>query len=173
MITTERLVLRQMVSADAGWIAREIANPNVQRWLTSPPHPYRLQDAQTFISELATGPGFRAIEHAGEPLGVISIEAADRFSPDRPSLPELGYWLRESAWGRGYATEAARALLLWHDRTSGGDIYSGYISGNEASASVLGKLGFSALETVTRRAQFLGSDVTIHRVLRHPGAGAS
>ncbi|MGP6086183.1 GNAT family N-acetyltransferase [Antarctobacter jejuensis] len=172
MITTERLVLRPMLPEDADWIAREIANPNVQRWLTSPPHPYRLEDAQEFVAKFSARAGFRTIEHAGDPLGVISIEEAARFSPDRPSLPELGYWLRETAWGRGYATEAASALLDWHDRSTGGDVHSGYISGNRASASVLRKLGFSPLETIRRRAHFEGGDVTIHRVVRQPGADA-
>ena len=36
-----------------------------------------------------------------------------RPAPDggRPSEPELGYRLRRSAWGKGYATEGSRALI--------------------------------------------------------------
>ena len=102
-IKTERLVLRCLQADDAGWIAREIANPNVHRWLTTPPMPYRLDDAVDFLSRFAGDPGYRAIVHRGSPQGVISLGTTNGRSR------ELGYWLQESAWGQGLMSEAAQA----------------------------------------------------------------
>lgn len=168
MIRTRRLVLRPLEGADAAWIATEIARPEVHQWLTSPPCPYGVQEAQSFIAAFRSTPGVCVIEQDGVGLGVVSIETADRFVPDRPTLHELGYWLRVSAWGQGMMTEAAQALLAWHMRTQGGAVYSGYIRGNSGSARVLAKLGFLPFETVTRRSEFHDGPVTIDRVIAHP-----
>lgn len=51
MIRTARLVLRPFSGGDAGWVAREIAVPEAQRWLHSVPHPYALADATCYIAE--------------------------------------------------------------------------------------------------------------------------
>ena len=64
---------------------------------------------------------------------------------DRGSNSELGYWVVPSHWGRGYATEAARAVVaaarysLPIDR-----LVSGHFTDNPASGAVLRKLGFVA-----------------------------
>lgn len=163
-IVTDRLTLRLLRSEDAAWIAREIANPSVHRWLTSVPHPYSLDDAQEFISLFATNPGFRVIEEAGEPQGVISIEYADTFDASRPHQVELGYWLQESAWGRGLMTEAATALVQWHWSRSADTICSGWIRGNGGSEAVLRKLGFKDAGSAERRSEFFDGTVTLDRV---------
>ena len=47
---TERLTLCQMAEVDAGDLAAKINNYDIARWLTRVPHPYRLEDAQSFIT---------------------------------------------------------------------------------------------------------------------------
>jgi RimJ/RimL family protein N-acetyltransferase len=58
--------------------------------------------------------------------------------------PHVGYWLGKPYWGRGYMTEAVRALL---DRVFAADIgetvYSGVFTGNPASLRVQKKIGFA------------------------------
>jgi len=168
-IQTDRLSLRLLEPQDAGWIAVEIANPAVQKWLTSPPHPYRLSDAEDFIAKFGAQSGIRVIDLNGLPLGVVSIEPGQNLDPERPALAELGYWLQQSAWGHGYMTEAAKALTEWHFVHIGGPVYSGWIKGNAASENILRKLGFSDLETVDRRSEFHDTLVPVERViLRKP-----
>ena len=90
-IATERLNLRLLRAADAGWIATEISQPEVHQWLTSPPYPYRLEHAHAFLADVAGAPFFRAIERDGDPLGVISIGTSNNDEPD------LGYWINRSS----------------------------------------------------------------------------
>jgi len=57
---------------------------------------------------------------------------------------ELGYFLKRSAWGRGYATEAARRLLQFaFEETSLQEVVATFHNENLASRNVLEKAGFS------------------------------
>ncbi|SHG27306.1 GNAT family N-acetyltransferase [Cognatishimia maritima] len=164
-LKTERLVLRMLRPADAEWIAREIANPDVHKWLTSVPYPYGRRDGDFFVDKFKDNPGVRAILKEDEPLGVISIISAARLDASRPDALELGYWLRAKAWGKGYMTEACRRMILWYSETGSGTLNSGWIEGNERSSHVLRKLGFQETgETHARRSHFHGKDVPVIRV---------
>ena len=62
---------------------------------------------------------------------------------DRDDECELGYWLGEPFWGRGYMPEAAYALMKRGFETLGMTaIWCGYYDGNEKSKRVQEKLGF-------------------------------
>ena len=62
---------------------------------------------------------------------------------DRDDECELGYWLGEPFWGRGYMPEAAHALMKRGFETLGMTrIWCGYYDGNEKSKRVQEKLGF-------------------------------
>jgi len=169
MIDTERLVLRPLRMADAGWITQEIAVPGVHQWLTTPPMPYTLTDGADFVGKFADDPRFAAITREGEPLGVVSITAnAHRDGAPAP-VPDLGYWLKTAAWGQGYMTEAAGAFVAAFRESYEGVIESGYLTGNDGSRRVLEKLGARPIGGLQRRSEFLGRDVTVHRVrLPHP-----
>ena len=157
-IVTERLCLRLLVNEDAPWIARDIVNPNVHRWLTSPPHPYRLEDAQAFIADHVDDPRVRAIVFEGNPVGIVSLGATRG-----PSM-EFGYWVAEPAWGQGIMSEAAAAMLDWHWAHSTRPLISGWIEGNDRSAAILRKLGFEPVGKAQRWAQWHGREVTLERV---------
>lgn len=157
---TDRLTLRQLATRDADWIARDIANPQVHRWITSPPYPYTLADAQAFVADRADHPFYRVIETEGVPCGVVSITEGDTADEDA----DIGYWLAQRAWDRGIMTEAAEAMLdkyfADHDV-----IESGWITGNAASENVLTKLGFRRTgETRMIWSHFHGQDMPVIRV---------
>ena len=58
----------------------------------------------------------------------------------------IGYSLRADRWGRGYATEAVRALLgLGFTEVGLQEIWASYYDGNAASRRVLEKAGFTYL----------------------------
>jgi RimJ/RimL family protein N-acetyltransferase len=62
----------------------------------------------------------------------------------RPSgRVELGYWIARPHWGRGYATEAGRAVLaIARDALRVRRLEAGHFTDNPASGRVLEKLGF-------------------------------
>lgn len=160
VIETNRLTLRGLALDDAGWIAREIANPKVQRWLTAPPHPYRYEDAVGFIGLFQNDPGFCIIEENGAPLGMISIGTFAEGTP-----PELGCWLSEAAWGRGVMSEATAALITWFFDGGGEMLASGWMEGNLASERILTKFGFARTgETQQQISRYLGREVPVVRV---------
>lgn len=152
-LKTQRLILRTLASGDAGWITAHIVNRKVQRWLSGPPHPFTYADAEEWLETSAANPACRAILCDNDPLGVISITKGD-----------LGYWLKEAAWGQGYATEAARALVAWHFSQGGGKLGSGWHVGNARSGAVLRKLGFRETEIRQEYAPVLGCNVDVQKV---------
>jgi RimJ/RimL family protein N-acetyltransferase len=141
-LSTERLLLRGPVHADAARVA-ELANDlGVAAMTTSIPHPSALGDAEEFVGQAAgcdweTEPGF-IIEHRN--FGVVG---AIGFKPGENGRSELGYWLGRQFWNRGYATEACRAVLDWARRDWRRKlVVAGHFADNPASGQVLCKAGF-------------------------------
>ncbi len=144
---TARLVLRPLAASDEVAIIQAIDNIEVSRWLTSVPHPYRADDFQYFLSEVAKPGETFVIEDDAGLAGVIGLERG------------FGYWLAPRAWGKGYATEAARALLLARFAADPSDMTTAYLAGNQRSARVLQKLGFVETGPGTRFGKALGKDM--------------
>jgi RimJ/RimL family protein N-acetyltransferase len=115
-LETERLVLRRFTVGDVDNVVELDSDPEVMRYLTGGrPTPRReIQDEviPRWLSfyERFDGHGFwAAIEKStGEFLGWFHFRPKPGGSLDEP---ELGYRLRRSAWGKGYATEGSRALI--------------------------------------------------------------
>jgi RimJ/RimL family protein N-acetyltransferase len=79
---------------------------------------------------------------------------------------ELGYYLGRSAWGQGYATEAARACLAWGFAEAGlRRIVAVVRTENDASRNVLHKLGFRH----ERDGTFYGAEAALLSVSPGPG----
>jgi [ribosomal protein S5]-alanine N-acetyltransferase len=77
--------------------------------------------------------------------------------------PELGWWIAPAAWGRGYAPEAARAVLgLARDRYQRTRLVSYIRAENHASVRVAEKLGARLEKTI----DFLGgaAGVYVHAI---------
>jgi RimJ/RimL family protein N-acetyltransferase len=114
-LETERLVLRRFTEADVENLVELDSDPEVMRYVTGRTTP-RAEIEQAilprFLSYYARGDryGFwAAIEKAsGDFLGWFHFRPQPDADPDEP---ELGYRLRRAAWGKGYATEGARALI--------------------------------------------------------------
>ncbi|WP_052249662.1 GNAT family N-acetyltransferase [Tateyamaria sp. ANG-S1] len=131
IITTDRLTLRRPEMADAAAIASLVGDLDVSRWLTRAPHPYGLSDAYEFISAVQNGNGNTFVVCVGrQVVGCIGTEG------------QLGYWLGKNHWGRGYASEACRAMVARHFSRSTEDLISGHFTENRPSRHVLEKLGF-------------------------------
>jgi RimJ/RimL family protein N-acetyltransferase len=115
-LETERLLLRQFTEADVGNLHDLHADPEVMRFITggkqTPRDVIENEILPRFLRSYARFEGFgvwAAIERwSGEFVGWFE------FYPWKDAGPEeieLGYRLRRSAWGKGYATEGSRALI--------------------------------------------------------------
>ena len=148
-ITTPRLRVRPFEMSDAAHVAEICSDWAVASMCRFVPHPYTLEDARSFITQVTTNKKDTitcAIEHGTILIGCISL---DGLSFDRSGCwtAALGYWVDRAAWGRGFATEAATALLTHafgdaNDANTCIALYSGYWAENTASARVQAKLGF-------------------------------
>ncbi|MEM9343912.1 MAG: GNAT family N-acetyltransferase [Pseudomonadota bacterium] len=136
-LTTARLRLVPVTDVDPADVVAGIGNYDVARWLGRVPYPYRLEDAQAFVTANRAQAG--RFWFILDPEGLVGGISIDR---------ELGYWLARDAWGKGYATEAAEAVVDVHFADpAAGDLESNYFPGNDRSGAVLRKLGFARAGT--------------------------
>lgn len=149
-IKTERLILGVFDEVN---IERrvELANDfDVARMTASMPFPYTLEDAIGWVqghdAGRAAGTDYPfAIRVKGEGLaGAIGLHKKNG------PLFELGYWLGRPFWGKGYATEAAFAVMNWAQETLGVTaLTAAHFEDNPASGKVLKKLGFVPIGTTS------------------------
>lgn len=152
-LKTRRLSLRPLAHADAPAVARLLDDLDVSRWLTVVPHPYTEADAHDFIDHL---------EGAGTPFDGMAIHGPEGLAGVVGISTSLGYWLGRPFWGRGYATEAAGALVDHYFRESDAEVLtSGYFGGNVGSRGVLTKLGFRRDGARPEHCRATGGTVTL------------
>lgn len=144
-LRTARLRLRPVTSADADALFALHSNAYVLRYWDAPPWSDRHR-ADRFIAACrqmaAEGSGARLAMESGSDGRFIGWCGLTRWNPDYRSA-SLGYCLDQAAWGHGYATEAARAVLQWaFDTLDLNRVQAETDTRNMASARVLEKLGF-------------------------------
>lgn len=116
LLETERVTLRRFTEADADHLVDLDGDPDVMRYLSGgvPTPPAAIENAilPAFLASYKHGDGYgvwAAIERSGgDFLGWFSFRPLEGADPGEAAL---GYRLRKAVWGRGYATEVARALI--------------------------------------------------------------
>jgi RimJ/RimL family protein N-acetyltransferase len=99
-LETERLVLREIAAADLPSLEAVDADPEVMRYLGT--------DGTPSVTLVGARDHWAATVRAtGEFLGWFGLPA----SPGDAQVRELGYRLKREAWGHGYASEGAKALV--------------------------------------------------------------
>ncbi|MBC7464183.1 MAG: GNAT family N-acetyltransferase [Actinobacteria bacterium] len=142
---TARLRLRPLGHSDEDALFRLHSNLEVVRYWDAPAWTDRA-NATGFINKVHRmadeGTGIRLAVELGSDQTFIGWCSLDDWNPDFRSVG-LGYSYVVAAWGYGYATEAARALLLWgFENLDLNRVQAETDTRNPASAHVLEKLGF-------------------------------
>src|ERR1700722_15104614 len=144
VLATARLVLRAPRRSDVKAIASFANDRRIAANTARIPHPYGIEDAEQFIAAVNKREG------------------------------EVGYWLGVPYWGRGFATEAVRALI---DHAFGDLEHETLISGarvtNPASRRVLEKCGFQWTGVRLSRIRAINSAAPIDRFRLDRGLWAS
>ncbi len=138
-IETQRLILRPLTEQDAQDVFEWVGDPQVNRYM-----PYSLYQNITQVKEWISSIeedenlfGF-FLKSQGKVIGSGDIS----YDPKRKDY-ELGYNTNRSYWGKGYTTEAARAMIRWaYDELGARDFGANHANANAASGRVLAKCGF-------------------------------
>lgn len=143
VLETNRLIMRPPHREDIEDLAM-IGNDYAIAEMTSRmPHPYTKDDALAFIEGFENGQYEGCIyaitrSDSGHLIGMGGVENRVRFGG-----LEIGYWLGKPYWGKGFATEAASALVdLAFRVTDTNKVFAACRTNNPASRKVLQKQGF-------------------------------
>ena len=137
---TERLTLRAPRESDIAELVELADNRHVAQMLARMPHPYGEAEARAFLAMARmqrSGAVYAlTVTRTGAFVGCAGLDARDRGL-------ELGYWIGEPHWNKGYATEAAHALVdLAFSATGIQVLHVSCRVVNPASRRVIHKCGF-------------------------------
>ena len=161
-LETDRLVLRRFTEDDADSLFDLDSDPEVMRFLSGgEPTPRTAIETDILprflhYGDRSSGFGFwAAIDKAsGDFLGWFSLRPSDEIDPGEASL---GFRLRRAAWGQGYATEGAQALLRLGFTALGVErVVATTYQDNLASRRVMEKAGMTLSRTFRLSAADLG-----------------
>lgn len=148
-LETQRLWLRGWVDADREPFAALCADPEVMRYF---PETLARQKADELIdrclaAQVLNGFSLAPVElkETGEFIGFVGLSrpACAKPLPFDPCV-EIGWRLNRAAWGKGYASEAARAWLRFGFETEGlAEIVAFTIPANKASQKVMQRIGMA------------------------------
>lgn len=140
-IRSERLFLRPGWPEDWQELLSRIDDEGVVKNLARAPWPYTADDARSFASQ-PQDPRlphfFVTLPTSAAPAELIGCVGLGEVEGE----VELGYWFARPHWGKGYATEAARAVLRLAKVLGHREIVAGHFIDNPASGKVLRKVGF-------------------------------
>lgn len=150
-LTTERLTLRPWRPDDAEYMFDILRRREVTEWLGDPSPMASLEQAALRIDArihfgTAKLPGSRAVvpHDVGHPVGAVML---DHLPGD--SEVQIGWYLHPDHTGRGYATEAAHAVLDEALTNGHPRIWAGMWAHNSPSAGVCLRLGMNDLGECT------------------------
>ena len=171
VLETPRLVLRAPQFEDAKAIAALANDRRIAENTARIPHPYKIPDAESWI--IAAGTELDAETYLIT-LANGTVIGGCGFDLREGPAPEVGYWLGVRHWGKGYATEAVRALIdhaftdLDHKA-----MQSSVRVTNPGSRRVLEKCGFQWTGVGLHRIRALASSAPIDRFRLDRGIWAS
>lgn len=147
-LETDRLILRRFTFDDVDELVRLDADPAVMRFLAATPTPREEIEDRVLPSilrdyQVSSMGRFAAIERSSAQfIGWLALTASGDHTT------ELGYRLVASAWGNGYATEGAQALIHKAFTELGVErVWAQTMAVNAGSRRVMEKAGLTHLRT--------------------------
>jgi RimJ/RimL family protein N-acetyltransferase len=146
MLTTSRLLLRQWRDDDLDAWAALNADPEVREFfdgvLTRAQAEASMHHFRDAVASRGWGWWAVEVRDTGELAGMAGLDPVDEDLPF--GGVEIGWRLARWAWGRGYATEAARAVLAYGFGTLKlPEILAVAAAGNVRSRAVMQRLGMT------------------------------
>lgn len=143
---TARLLLRPFTPADAPAVSAICNSEAIHRGTLHLPFPYTVENA---LSWIAAHPGRFAEESffdyavtdrgTGALMGCVGLSGRNA-----DGLGEIGYWMADACCGRGYMTEAVKAILKFAFSVKGyHKVYARHFATNPASGRVMEKAGMT------------------------------
>jgi [ribosomal protein S5]-alanine N-acetyltransferase len=145
-LITERLILRSFTLEDVPELATLLNTPEIAANTLNIAYPYEAAMAVEWINgnaeRYANGDGVNfaiTLHETGEVCGSVGLVVDERHR-----RAEMGYWTAVPLWGKGYATEAAQAVVNFGFETLGlNKIYASHFLHNPASGRVMQKIGMT------------------------------
>ena len=161
-LTTERLLLHELLPADAADVFIFRSDPEVQKFNAEPMQ--HLSEAHAFIEEIRSKQAAQeelmwavTFHEKNAVVGLIGFGYWNRYH----HRAEVGYDLAHAYWGQGLASEAVKTIIdFGFQRMHLNRIEAGTIADNLRSVRLLERLGFR--REGTRRGYSLEDDGTYH-----------
>lgn len=152
VLETPRLILREFIPEDTEAFARVLCDAEAMRF-------YPVQFSQADVDQWIVR-NLRRYKESGHGLWAVELKAKGELigdcgitlqEADGEHLPEIGYHLRPDQWGKGYATEAARACRDYGFKSLGVDALISLIRPeNVSSWRVAQRNGMTIWKEITR-----------------------
>lgn len=138
--------IRTVIEDDIGSIHRCLNNPNIALKMSATPYPLSLEDVEKWYVNSRVNwlkeqtYSFSIInEDSSDFIGLIELRKPEIMSENA----EIGYWLKDGYWGRGYATKAVRQTVNFaFTQTPITQLEGHCLYDNHGSIRVLEKNGF-------------------------------
>ncbi len=152
ILTTERLGLRNWKPSDEAPFSEMCADPEVMRHF---PKPLSVEESIALIRRLQAhfnkyGYCYFAVDvlETSEFIGFIGL-ANQTWESDFTPCVDIGWRLKRTAWGKGYATEGAKACLdAAFTKFRLKEVLAFATDTNLASQQVMKKIGMNEIGTV-------------------------
>jgi len=171
VIETERLILQPLTSADEAAVVALAGDRRLADTTIAVPHPYTAEHARDWIGGHAENWAQRkslalavCARAGGELHGVVALSFALEHH-----RAELGYWIGVPYWNRGYATEAAHAIVAYAFTALGLQrVHARHLARNPASGRVMQKVGMTREGLLRHHTHKWGrpEDVVLYGILR-------
>jgi len=170
ILRTSRLRLRPFTGADASMLALRAGAREIADTTLAIPHPYLESHAREWIARTAKAAAKQteftfAITHDEELIGAVGLRDVN---PEH-GVAELGTWIAVDSWGKGYATEAAEAVVRFgFEQLNLNRICAHHMVRNPASGRLLTKVGMKQEGRLRQRVRKWGifEDIIVFLILR-------
>jgi len=158
---TKRLVVRKILKSDVTHLLEMNNNPKVMKYIATAgfnPTSATIEMAsivkQKKYYKKHADFGMWMIQFGSKTIGWISL----KYNSDLKNY-ELGYRLKESAWGNGYITEACFGLIEYVRKIRVKEFKAIAMNGNKSSVNIMKKIGMTYSDT----AKMYNEDVVVYK----------